>query len=99
MQRHRVRCWGGGWWGPQAVLGPSGEVPHGTPQIRGWDFDDGNDLDGVLGAMLHSGFQATSLGQGIAEVKRMVRDTAAASAPPHPRTPARGEGGTLTRSC
>ncbi len=67
--------------GPQAVLGASGRVPPGTPQIRGWDFDDGNDLHAVMRSMAHSGFQAAALGQGIAEVQRMV-------GPPDPPAPA-----------
>ncbi len=57
----------------QAVLGASGRVPDGTPEIRGWDFNSGRDLDGIMGAMFSSGFQATSLGQGINEISRMVR--------------------------
>ena len=63
------------------MLGASGRVPPGTPQIRGWDFDDGNDLHAVLGSMAHSGFQAAALGQGIAEVQRMVGPPAAPAGP------------------
>jgi Deoxyhypusine synthase len=65
----------------QAVLGASGKVPDGTPVIRGYDFDDGNDLEGVMASMVSSGFQATSLGQGIDEIKRMVRSFAVRSMP------------------
>ena len=57
----------------QAVLGASGNVPEGTPVIQGWDPNTGADLDGIMAAMFTSGFQATSLGQAIAEVNRMVR--------------------------
>lgn len=57
---------------PQAVLGASGRVPDGTPVIKGWDFDNGSDLDGIMAAMYSSGFQATSLGQGVNEINRMV---------------------------
>ena len=56
----------------QAVLGASGRVPDGTPVIRGYDFNDGNDLDSVMASMFSTGFQATSLGQGIREINRMV---------------------------
>ena len=65
----------------QAVLGASGKVPDGTPVIRGYDFDDGNDLEGIMASMVSSGFQATSLGQGIDEIKRMVRSFAVRSMP------------------
>lgn len=54
------------------MLGPSGTVPEGTPTIMGWDFDNGRDLDGVMGAMLRTGFQASALGKAIEEVNRMV---------------------------
>ena len=56
----------------QAVLGASGDVPADTPTIRGWDFCHGRDLDGIMGSMIHTGFQATSFGQAIEEVNRMV---------------------------
>ena len=56
----------------QAVLVKSESVPKGTPQIRGYDFCDGRSLDGLMDAMLYSGFQASALGKAIEEVKRMV---------------------------
>lgn len=58
---------------PQAVLAESQEAPPNFPVVQGWDFNRGNDLDGMLGAMLNTGFQATSLGQAVNEVNRMVR--------------------------
>ena len=54
-------------------MGASGKVPEGTPTILGWDFNDGRDMDGVMGAMLRTGFQASALGKAIEEVNRMVR--------------------------
>lgn len=56
------------------MLGASGNVPDGTPVIRGYDFNDGNDLQSIMASMVSSGFQATSLGQGIDEINRMVRN-------------------------
>ena len=58
--------------GVQAVLAQSGTVPDGSLTIRGWDFADGRDLDGMMAAMVHTGFQASALGQAIEEVNRMV---------------------------
>lgn len=56
----------------QAVLGASGTIPEGAKEIRGWNFDDGNSLDGILGSMAHSGFQAGAFGQGVHEINRML---------------------------
>lgn len=55
----------------QAVLVPTERTPE-TPVIRGYDFNAGCDLDGILGSMLTTGFQATAFGQAINEVNRMV---------------------------
>jgi len=56
----------------QSVLAPSQETPA-TATIRGWDFNDGCSLDGIMGAMLRTGCQATALGQAVDEINRMVR--------------------------
>jgi hypothetical protein len=58
---------------PQAVLTPSVPLPAGTPVIRGWDFNNGACLDGIMAAMLTTGCQATALGQAVNEVNRMVK--------------------------
>jgi hypothetical protein len=57
----------------QAVLVPSEQLPEDAPTIRGYDFNQGCDLDGLMESMLRTGLQATALGQAIAEVNRMVR--------------------------
>lgn len=56
----------------QAVLQASGKLPESSHPIRGWDFDHGRDLDGIMAAMLHSGLQASALGEAVVEVNRMV---------------------------
>lgn len=56
----------------QAVLVPSEQLPEDAPTIRGHDFNEGRDLDAVMGAMLRTGLQATALGQAVEEVNRMV---------------------------
>jgi hypothetical protein len=55
----------------QAVLVPTNVIPD-TPVIKGHDFSQGSDIDGIMAAMLTSGFQATALGQAVNEVNRMV---------------------------
>lgn len=57
----------------QAVLGPSEELPEDALTIRGYDFNKGCDLDGLLESMLRTGLQATALGQAVNEVNRMLR--------------------------
>ena len=57
----------------QAVLVKSAKMPEGTKTVKGWDFSQGCDLDGIMQAMLTSGFQATALGQAVEEVNNMVR--------------------------
>ncbi|CAG9465999.1 unnamed protein product [Pedinophyceae sp. YPF-701] len=56
----------------QAVLVQSEQIPEYVPTVRGHDFDNGRDLDALLGSMLTSGFQATSLGQVMAELREMI---------------------------
>lgn len=56
----------------QAVLQPSTSMPEGTATIRGWDFNDGVDLTGIMNSMLRTGCQASALGQACNEVNRML---------------------------
>ena len=70
----------------QAVLANAGKVPDGAQEIRGWDFDEGSSLDGIMGAMLTSGIQATALGRAINEINRMVSGVPIASAFTHSHT-------------
>lgn len=58
----------------QAVLASTvtGSIPEGSQVIRGWDFDQGNTMDGIMGAMLTTGIQATALGRAMNEINRMV---------------------------
>ncbi|GAB4820672.1 hypothetical protein N2152v2_007718 [Parachlorella kessleri] len=56
----------------QAVLVPSEQLPEDAVRIHGWDFNRGNTLDALLGSLLHTGLQASALGQAIHEVNRML---------------------------
>ena len=40
-----------------AVLGESAEMPEGSIPVRGYDFNNGCDLEALLGAMVTTGFQ------------------------------------------
>ena len=56
----------------QAVLQPSASLPQGTATIRGYDFNQGVSLTGIMDSMLTTGCQASALGQACNEVNRMV---------------------------
>mmetsp|Transcript_31254 Transcript_31254/g.69558 ORF Transcript_31254/g.69558 Transcript_31254/m.69558 type:complete len:361 (-) Transcript_31254:688-1770(-) len=56
----------------QAVLVITETIPD-TPVIKGYDFNKGIDLDGIMQSMLTTGFQATTLGQAVEEVNRMLK--------------------------
>lgn len=57
----------------KAVLTSAQQVPSGSQKIKGWDFDKGCSLDGIMEAMFTTGIQATALGRAVKEVRRMVR--------------------------
>ena len=54
-----------------AVLGESESMPEGSVPVRGHDFNDGCDLSSLMASFLHTGFQATNLGQAVEEVRKM----------------------------
>lgn len=56
-----------------AVLQLSEEMPRGTPQVKGYDFNCGINYDELLKSYLHSGFQATNFGLAVEEINKMVR--------------------------
>lgn len=56
----------------RAVLKPSGRLPAGSLPVRGYDFAGGPDHAALLRSFLTTGFQATSFGQAVAEIRRMV---------------------------
>lgn len=57
----------------EAVLKPSCDLPEDMPKIRGYDFNQGVDLQALLKSYLTTGFQASSLGLAIQEINNMVR--------------------------
>lgn len=57
----------------EAVLKPSCDLPEDMPKIRGYDFNQGVDLQAVLKSYLTTGFQASRMGLAIQEINHMVR--------------------------
>ncbi|KAK9534956.1 hypothetical protein VZT92_007369 [Zoarces viviparus] len=55
-----------------AVLKPSCDLPEDTLKIRGYDFNQGVDLQAVLKSYITTGFQASSLGLAIEEINLMI---------------------------
>lgn len=56
----------------EAVLKPSCALPEDMLKIRGYDFNQGVDLQALLKSYLTTGFQASSLGLAIQEINNMI---------------------------
>ncbi|XP_074513034.1 deoxyhypusine synthase-like [Sebastes fasciatus] len=56
----------------QSTHAPSGELPEGMTKIRGYDFNQGADLQGVMKSSISTGFQASSVGQAIDTINLMI---------------------------
>ncbi|KAK2893937.1 deoxyhypusine synthase [Channa argus] len=56
----------------EAVLKPSCDLPEDMPKIRGYDFNQGVDLQGVLKSYLTTGFQASSFSLAVQEINNMI---------------------------
>eukprot|EP01102_Stenamoeba_stenopodia_P006984 TRINITY_DN1952_c0_g2_i1.p1 TRINITY_DN1952_c0_g2~~TRINITY_DN1952_c0_g2_i1.p1 ORF type:complete len:372 (-),score=94.49 TRINITY_DN1952_c0_g2_i1:218-1333(-) len=54
-----------------AVLIPSNTIPS-TPQVKGYDFNQGNNLEDLLSTFKVCGFQATNFGLAVDEINRML---------------------------
>ncbi|XP_073837059.1 deoxyhypusine synthase [Musca autumnalis] len=55
-----------------AVLKRSETIPKGTPQVKGYDFNNGIDYSKLFDSYVNTGFQATNLGLAIKEVNKML---------------------------
>ncbi|CAE7499463.1 dhps, partial [Symbiodinium sp. KB8] len=55
-----------------AVLVKSEEIPEGTPEVHGPDFDASPSLDDLMAKYLYTGFQASNVGLAIDEINRML---------------------------
>ena len=56
----------------QAVLVKSEELPSGSVQIRGHDFNKGSSIDDMMESFSRTGLQATSLGRAVDVVNSML---------------------------
>jgi deoxyhypusine synthase len=63
----------------EAVYVTSQGVPFETRPVRGYDFNQGIKLEGLLDSYLTTGFQAMALGKAIEEINKMVTITERAS--------------------
>uniref|UniRef100_A0A8C2G5M6 deoxyhypusine synthase n=1 Tax=Cyprinus carpio TaxID=7962 RepID=A0A8C2G5M6_CYPCA len=55
-----------------AVLKESSSLPEDMPQIKGYDFNQGVDHRALLQSFLTTGFQASSFGQAVQEINKMI---------------------------
>ncbi|KAB7494057.1 putative deoxyhypusine synthase [Armadillidium nasatum] len=56
----------------EAVLAPSEDVPKNTPIVEGYDFNNGINHHKLLKSYKYSGFQATSFGNAVDEIMKMI---------------------------
>ncbi|XP_037648648.1 deoxyhypusine synthase [Sebastes umbrosus] len=56
----------------EAILKTSCELPEDLTKIRGYDFNQGADLQAVMKSFISTGFQASSMGQAIQEINLMI---------------------------
>ncbi|KAI8814544.1 deoxyhypusine synthase [Cladochytrium replicatum] len=56
----------------QAVLVQSEPLPENVREVRGYDFNDGVDYAALIQSLSTTGFQATSFGDAITEINRML---------------------------
>lgn len=55
-----------------AVLAKSQEMPEGSAEVKGYDFNAGVDHHKLLQSYKFSGFQATNFGLAVDEINRMI---------------------------
>uniref|UniRef100_A0A2C9JE45 Deoxyhypusine synthase n=1 Tax=Biomphalaria glabrata TaxID=6526 RepID=A0A2C9JE45_BIOGL len=55
-----------------AVLVKSEQMPESSEVVRGYDFNEGVNYHKLFSSMSRTGFQATSVGQAITEINRMI---------------------------
>ena len=55
-----------------AVLAVSEEVPEGSLEVKGYDFNKGVNYHDLLASYRTSGFQATNFGKAVEEINNMV---------------------------
>jgi hypothetical protein len=48
------------------------KMPEGTPTVKGYDFNNGVDINKLLDSFTTMGFQGTNMGLAIEEIRRMV---------------------------
>lgn len=55
-----------------AIFVRSEKIEPGTPEVRGYDFNDGVDYVKIISSFKQTGFQATNLANAIEEINKMV---------------------------
>ncbi|RUS69171.1 hypothetical protein EGW08_023065 [Elysia chlorotica] len=55
-----------------AILVKSEEMPEGSVEVKGYDFNEGVDYKKLFESYSRTGFQATSVGNAITEINRMI---------------------------
>lgn len=60
---------------PKYIYRQTVPIPEDTPKVRGYDFNQGVDHQALLQSFYNTGFQATSFGLAVNQIKMMVGQT------------------------
>jgi deoxyhypusine synthase len=55
----------------EVVLVKSVEMPEGSMEVKGYDFNHGIDYDKIFESMMSSGFQATNFAMAVEQIQKM----------------------------
>lgn len=56
-----------------SVFRDTDPIPDDTPQVKGYDFNQGINYKDLLGSYIHTGFQATNVGLAIDQINQMIQ--------------------------
>lgn len=58
--------------GPNPIYRKTVSIPEDTPQVKGYDFNQGVNYSELFKSYIHTGFQATNVGLAIEQINNMV---------------------------
>lgn len=59
--------------GPNPIYRKTVSIPEDTPQVKGYDFNQGVNYSELFKSYIHTGFQATNVGLAIEQINNMIK--------------------------